>query len=113
MPSTIRLHRVFKTTPERLYKAFLDPQAMVKWLPPNGFACTVHHLEPDVSETPGGLGDLGLIGWLGQLNPELERRNEELDAAAWDLAAPLERRSELQGTREAVGHPGGRWVGLG
>jgi len=37
MPSTIRLHRVFKTTPERLYKAFIDPQAMVKWLPPHGF----------------------------------------------------------------------------
>ena len=37
MPSTIRLHRVFKTTPERLYKAFIDPQAMSKWLPPHGF----------------------------------------------------------------------------
>src|ERR1043165_7307929 len=37
MPSTIKLHRVFKTTPERLYKAFIDPQAMVKWLPPHGF----------------------------------------------------------------------------
>jgi len=37
MPSTIRLHRVFKTTPERLYKAFINPEAMVKWLPPNGF----------------------------------------------------------------------------
>jgi uncharacterized protein YndB with AHSA1/START domain len=37
MPSTIRLHRVFKTQPERLYKAFIDPQAMVKWLPPHGF----------------------------------------------------------------------------
>ena len=37
MPSTIRLHRVFKTTPDRLYKAFINPEAMVKWLPPNGF----------------------------------------------------------------------------
>ena len=37
MPSTIRLHRVFKTTPERLYKAFIDPAAMCKWLPPHGF----------------------------------------------------------------------------
>ena len=42
MPSTIKLHRVFKTSPERLYKAFLDPQAMVKWLPPNGFTAKVH-----------------------------------------------------------------------
>ncbi len=37
MPSTIKLHRVFKTQPERLYKAFLDPDAMAKWLPPHGF----------------------------------------------------------------------------
>jgi uncharacterized protein YndB with AHSA1/START domain len=41
MPSTVRLHRVFRTTPERLYKAFIDPQAMVKWLPPNGFTGNV------------------------------------------------------------------------
>jgi uncharacterized protein YndB with AHSA1/START domain len=41
MPSTIRLHRVFKTTPERLYKAFITPEAMVKWLPPNGFTAKV------------------------------------------------------------------------
>jgi uncharacterized protein YndB with AHSA1/START domain len=41
MPSTIRLHRVFKTTPERLYKAFINPEAMVKWLPPNGFTAKV------------------------------------------------------------------------
>ena len=37
MPSTIRLHRVFRSTPERLYRAFLDPDALVKWIPPNGF----------------------------------------------------------------------------
>jgi len=48
MPSTIRLHRVFKTTPERLYKAFIDPQAMVKWLPPNGFTAKVDKMEARV-----------------------------------------------------------------
>ena len=48
MPSTIRLHRVFKTTPERLYKAFLDPQAMVKWLPPNGFTGKVDKMDARV-----------------------------------------------------------------
>ena len=48
MPSTIRLHRVFKTTPERLYKAFLDPNAMVKWLPPNGFTGKVHNIDARV-----------------------------------------------------------------
>lgn len=46
MPShTVRLHRVLRTTPERLYRAFLDPDAMAKWLPPNGFTGKVHHLD--------------------------------------------------------------------
>ena len=48
MPSTIKLHRVFKTTPERLYKAFLDPEAMVKWLPPHGFTGKVHSMDARV-----------------------------------------------------------------
>lgn len=39
---TVKLHRVFKTTPEKLYKAFLDPDAMVKWLPPHGFTGKIH-----------------------------------------------------------------------
>lgn len=42
---TVRLHRVLRTTPERLYRAFLDPDAMAKWLPPNGFTGKVHHLD--------------------------------------------------------------------
>lgn len=42
MPSTIKLHRVFKTTPERLYKAFIDSDAKVKWLPPHGFTAKMH-----------------------------------------------------------------------
>jgi uncharacterized protein YndB with AHSA1/START domain len=51
MPNTIRLHRVLRTTPERLYRAFLDPDAMVKWLPPNGFTAKVHHMDPKVGGT--------------------------------------------------------------
>ena len=43
MPNTVRLHRVLATTPEKVYRAFLEPDAMAKWLPPNGFAATVHH----------------------------------------------------------------------
>lgn len=42
---TIRLHRVLKAPPERIYKAVLDPAANAKWLPPHGFTCTVHHLD--------------------------------------------------------------------
>lgn len=42
MPNTVRLHRVFATTPEKVYRAFVEPDALAKWLPPNGFAATVH-----------------------------------------------------------------------
>jgi uncharacterized protein YndB with AHSA1/START domain len=48
MPSTIRLHRVLRATPERVYRAFLDADAMVKWLPPNGFTGKVHHIDAKV-----------------------------------------------------------------
>lgn len=48
MPSTIRLHRVLRTTPDRLYRAFLDPAAMAKWLPPHGFTGKVHELDARV-----------------------------------------------------------------
>jgi uncharacterized protein YndB with AHSA1/START domain len=45
---TVQLHRVIRTTPERLYKAFTDPDAMAKWLPPHGFTCKVHHMDAKV-----------------------------------------------------------------
>jgi uncharacterized protein YndB with AHSA1/START domain len=51
MPSTIRLHRVLATSPEKVYRAFLEADALAKWLPPNGFTCTVHHLEPQAGGT--------------------------------------------------------------
>ena len=46
--NTVRLHRVLRTTPERLYRAFLDPDALVKWIPPHGFTAKVHHIDPRV-----------------------------------------------------------------
>ena len=51
MPNTVRFHRVLKASPEKVYKAFLDPDAMVKWLPPHGFTGKVHHLEAKVGGT--------------------------------------------------------------
>jgi uncharacterized protein YndB with AHSA1/START domain len=48
---TIRLHRVIRTTPEKVYRAFLDGAAQSKWLPPHGFTCTVHHLDAKVGGT--------------------------------------------------------------
>jgi uncharacterized protein YndB with AHSA1/START domain len=49
--NTIRLHRVLRAPPERIYRAFLDADAMAKWLPPNGFTGKVHHLEAKVGGT--------------------------------------------------------------
>jgi len=48
MPSTIQLHRVIRAAPEKVYKAFLNAEAMVKWLPPNGFTAKVHQMDPKV-----------------------------------------------------------------
>jgi uncharacterized protein YndB with AHSA1/START domain len=49
--NTIRLHRVLRATPKRIYRAFLDGDAMAKWLPPNGFTGKVHHLDAKVGGT--------------------------------------------------------------
>ena len=51
MPNTVRLHRVLTTKPEKIYRAFIEADALARWLPPNGFTGTVHELEPKV----GGL----------------------------------------------------------
>jgi len=48
MPSTVRLHRVLATKPEKVYRAFTEADALAKWLPPNGFTCTVHSFEAKV-----------------------------------------------------------------
>ncbi|RWB92826.1 SRPBCC family protein [Mesorhizobium sp.] len=45
MPNTVKLHRVFATKPQKVYRAFLEPDAVASWLPPFGFTCTVHELE--------------------------------------------------------------------
>jgi uncharacterized protein YndB with AHSA1/START domain len=50
MPNTVRLHRVLATRPEKVYRAFLEADAISKWLPPNGFTCTVHQMDAK----PGG-----------------------------------------------------------
>ncbi len=48
---TIRLHRILRANPERVYRAFLDADAMAKWLPPYGFTCRVHHMDARVGGT--------------------------------------------------------------
>ena len=51
MPNTVRLHRVLATKPHKVYRAFIEADALAKWLPPNGFACTVHHLDAKVGQS--------------------------------------------------------------
>ena len=51
MPHTVKLHRVLATKPEKLYRAFVEADALAKWLPPNGFTCTVHHFDAKVGGT--------------------------------------------------------------
>ena len=48
MPNTIHLHRVLRAAPEKIYRAFLEPDALARWLPPHGFTCTVERLEAKV-----------------------------------------------------------------
>ena len=49
--NTVQLHRVITAKPEKIYRAFLDPDAMAKWLPPNGFTCRVHHMQAKLGGT--------------------------------------------------------------
>lgn len=49
--NTVRLHRVLRSTQERVYRAFLEPEALAKWLPPYGFTCKVHHLDATIGGT--------------------------------------------------------------
>ena len=51
MPNTVRLHRVLAAKPDKVYRAFIEADAMAKWLPPNGFACTVHQFDAKVGGT--------------------------------------------------------------
>jgi|SRR3954468_10252381 uncharacterized protein YndB with AHSA1/START domain len=51
MPNTVHLHRVLTTSPEKVYRAFLEADALAKWLPPNGFTCTVHQMDARVGGT--------------------------------------------------------------
>ena len=51
MPNTVCLHRLLATKPEKVYRAFIEADALAKWLPPNGFTCTVHQLEAKVGGT--------------------------------------------------------------
>jgi uncharacterized protein YndB with AHSA1/START domain len=57
MPNTVRLHRVLATRPDKVYRAFLEPDALAKWLPPSGYACTVHQLDAKIGSSLLFLGN--------------------------------------------------------
>lgn len=87
MTGTVRLHRVIRTTPAKLYRAFLDPEAMVKWLPPHGFTGKVHSMDARVgggykmSFTNFGTGNGQSFGgtYLELVPGELLRYNDQFD----------------------------------
>ena len=87
MPNTIRLHRVLRAKPERVYRAFLDPDALAKWLPPYGFTAKVHHLDARVggsyrmSFTPFGTDRADAFGgqYLELVPNERIRHTDEFD----------------------------------
>ena len=73
--NTIRLHRVLRSTPERIYRAFLDPDAMVKWLPPNGFTAKVHQMDVKV----GGIHKMSFTNFTTKSSHSFGGRYLELD----------------------------------
>ena len=89
MPNSVRFHRVLKASPERVYRAFLDAEAMVKWLPPNGFTGKVHHLDAKVAELRNTFSELGKL--VGSTRAEVENIGQQHD---WPL---LERLREVEG----------------
>ena len=105
--NTIRLHRVLRSTPERVYRAFLDASAMVKWLPPNGFTGQVHQLDAKVGGTykmsftnftTGSSHSFG--GEYLELKPnELIRHTDKLD----DPNLPGEMQTTITLTKVSVG----------
>lgn len=99
---TVRLHRVLKTTPEKLYRAFLEAEPLAKWLPPKGFVATVHEFDPKVggtfrmSFTNFGTGGSHSFGgtWLELVPGERIRYNDRFDDP--DLPGTMEVTVELR-----------------
>ena len=112
MPHTIRLHRVLRAPPERVYRAFLDPAALVKWLPPFGFTCTVHEMDARVggghrmSFTNFGTGDSHSFGgrYLELVPGERIRYTDRFDATnlPGEMSCTVALRAVLCGTELTV-----------
>ena len=77
MPNTVKLHRVLRATPERVYRAFLDADAMAKWLPPHGFTGKVHHMDAKV----GGTYKMSFTNFTHRQEPLVRRQVPRAGAA--------------------------------
>ena len=99
--NTVRLHRVVRAPPERVYRAFLDPDAMAKWLPPNGFTGKVHHLKAEV----GGTYKMSFTNFSFGTQSLLRRRVSRARPERAHLPHRQVRRSELAGRRCALRCP--------
>src|SRR5688572_8717523 len=97
MPNTVQFHLVLRTTPERLYRAFIDPDAMVKWLPPNGFTGKVHHMDPRV----GGTYKMSFTNSLPAAFA-LRATADKASLASWTLSLFREGLRDFQGERRRV-----------
>jgi uncharacterized protein YndB with AHSA1/START domain len=109
---TVRLHRVLRAPPERVYRAFLDPDAMAKWLPPHGFTGKVHEMDASVgggyrmSSTNFGTGQcLALGGSFVELTPnERIRYTDRFDdpALPGDMQVTIELKAVVCGTELSI-----------
>lgn len=111
MPGTVRLHRVLTTKPEKVYRAFTEADAMAKWLPPNGFACTVHSLDAKVGGgfkmsfrnfTTGKAHSFG--GTYKELSPERIRYTDKFDDPnlPGEMAVTVTLKKVLVGTEVSI-----------
>ena len=116
MPNTIQFHRVLRSTTDKVYRAFLDGDAMVKWLPPYGFVAKVHHIDPKVggsfkmSFTNFGTGKHEFFGgeYLELVPNELIRYTDQFDdpAMAGDIQVTVRLKPVLCGTEVTIEQAG-------
>jgi uncharacterized protein YndB with AHSA1/START domain len=108
--NTITLHRVLHAPPDRVYRAFLDPAALVKWMPPNGFTGVVHHMDAKVgggykmSFTNFGTGSSHSFGgeYLELIENELIRNTDRFENAPGEMTNTIKLKKVSVGTELTV-----------
>jgi uncharacterized protein YndB with AHSA1/START domain len=114
MPNTVKFHRVLRASPTKVFKAFIDPAAMCKWLPPNGFTGTVHAMEAKVggsykmSFTNFGSGKSHSFGgkYLELVPGERLRYTDKIDGLPGDMITTITFKEVSCGTELSVTQEG-------